>query len=39
MPRFGFEPTILVFELEKTVYAFDCTATVFGIRSVYKFQY
>jgi hypothetical protein len=28
MPRVGFEPTILVFELEETVHALDRAATV-----------
>jgi hypothetical protein len=31
MPRVGFEPTIPVFELAKTVHALDRAATVIGI--------
>jgi hypothetical protein len=30
MPRVGFEPTILMFELAKTVHALDRAATVIG---------
>jgi hypothetical protein len=30
MPQVGFEPTISVFELAKTVHALDCRATVIG---------
>jgi hypothetical protein len=30
MPRVGFEPTIPVFEREKTFHAVDCAATVIG---------
>jgi hypothetical protein len=30
MPRVGFEPTISVFEQEKTVHALDGAATVIG---------
>jgi hypothetical protein len=30
MPPVGFKPTIPVFELAKTVYAFDRAATVIG---------
>jgi hypothetical protein len=31
MPRVGFEPTIPVFEGEKTDYVLDRTATVIGV--------
>jgi hypothetical protein len=31
MPRMGFEPTISVFELAKTIHALDRAATVSGI--------
>jgi hypothetical protein len=31
MPRVGLEPTILVFQGEKTVHALDCAATVLGM--------
>jgi hypothetical protein len=34
MPWVEFEPTILVFELEKTVHAVDRAATVIGIQNV-----
>jgi hypothetical protein len=30
MPQVGFEPTIPVFELTKTVYALDSAATMIG---------
>jgi hypothetical protein len=30
MPQVGFEPTIPMFEREKTVRAIDCAATVIG---------
>jgi hypothetical protein len=32
MPLVGFEPTILVFELAKTVHVLDRAATVIGTR-------
>jgi hypothetical protein len=30
----GFEPTIQVFEWEKTVHAVDCAATVIGLHGI-----
>jgi hypothetical protein len=39
MPWVGFEPTIPVFEREKTVHALDCAATVIGILQNYIVQY
>jgi hypothetical protein len=35
MPRVGFEPTIPVFEREKTVHALDRAATVIGSFNIY----
>jgi hypothetical protein len=35
MPRVRFEPTIPVFEREKTVHALDLAATVIGARKLY----
>jgi hypothetical protein len=35
MPRVGFEPTIPVFEWEKTVYALDRAVTVIGHTDVF----
>jgi hypothetical protein len=35
MPRMGFEPTILVFEREKTVHALDRAAPVIGFPMYY----
>jgi hypothetical protein len=32
MPRVGFEPTIAVFDLAKTVHALDHAATLIGIK-------
>jgi hypothetical protein len=39
MPRVGFEPTIPVFELEKTVHALDRAATVIGTLTYTEFKF